>query len=141
MIEKIKQKLKESNIDNIDKIIEIISDYLPQEHKKNVNDLLRYVERKYQKKYGDDEIFVSFPIPAKMRINIANFKKQNAISYQQYCKFSEWLLECQDKKISVYDLIEQRLYDKFLDDYEDDKELIQEKKELNKSKILRFRLT
>lgn len=141
MVEKVKQKLIDEGFDDyqIKKILNIFEDFLPIKNKKNVTDILRNIEKKYQKKFGDDEIFITYPIPAKLRIRISDFKRRNNISYDKYCKFGEWILEMEDEKMNVYNLIDQRLYNKFEKHYDYDKYVIDEKKEINKPKL--FRLT
>lgn len=144
MIERLKHKLIDSkfNQEQIETIINIVKDFLPDKRKKNnVVDLLKYIEKKYQKKYGEDEIFISFPVPAKLRIKLSEFKKINNISYDKYCKFGEWLIECSGEEMSVYNLIEQKLYNKFLNNYKDDKEIINRKREVVNPKLLRFKLS
>jgi hypothetical protein len=131
-------RLEEEGISDIDKILEIFVDILPDDNtkKKTIDDLLRYSEKIYQKKYGKDEIFVSFPIASKLRIQLVDFKKRNNIEYKTYCNFANWLLEINNTKMSVYDLQNQKLYNKFLSNYEEDKKTIKEKKQINNRRIL-----
>lgn len=133
-----KHRLEEEGISDIDKILEIFVDILPDNNtkKKTIDDLLRYSEKIYQKKYGKDEIFVSFPISAKLRIQLTDFKKRNNIDYKKYCNFANWLLEINTTKMNVYDLMNERLYNKFLSNYKDDKKIIEEKKQINNRRIL-----
>ena len=145
LLEKFKARLIKENISDVEKIIDIAKDYFSDDNefiKKTVNDILRYVEKKYQKKYGQDEILVAYPIPAKIRIKIADFKKKNDISYEKYCKFGEWLIEieCKGDEMTVFKLIDEKLYHKFQAVYKDDKEIIEEKKKIINPKNLRFRL-
>jgi len=138
MINIIREKLIEAGISDVDKIIEIVSDFLPDKKKKNVSSLLRFIEKLYQKKYGEDEIFVSFPISAKFKIKISEFKKRNLISYDEYCKFGEWLIECSNEDVTIWKLIDQRLYNKFKVNYTSDKNIIEEKKKINNHNLLRI---
>lgn len=136
----IKRELEDEGISEIDKIMNILEDLLPDENnkKKTIDDLLRYAERIFQRKYGKDEVFVSFPITAKLRILLSQFRKKNNLNYKEYSKFIEWILQCSGDKMSVYDLISEKLYDRFKENYEDDKEIIKEKTILNKKRLFKI---
>ena len=140
ILRKFKRALAEEKIEGTDNIIAILEEVLPLEIKKTitVDDIIKHAERIYQKKYGIDEIFVQYPISAKIRVDVDKFRKLFKLGYREYRNFIVWILECNEDRMNVYDLYNEKLYNKFKENYEEDKGIIQEKKELNSSRILQI---
>ena len=140
ILRKFKRALTEEKIEGVDNIVSILEEVLPLEIKKTitVDDIIKYAERIYQKKYGIDEIFVQYPISAKIRVDVDKFRKSFKLGYNEYKNFIVWLLECNEDRMNVYDLYNEKLYNKFKENYEEDKELIKEKKKLNTKRILQI---
>jgi len=140
ILRKFKRALTDEKIEDADNIVSILEEVLPLEIKKTitVDDIIKYAERIYQKKYGIDEIFVQYPISAKIRVDVDKFRKSFKLGYNEYKNFIVWLLECNEDRMNVYDLYNEKLYNKFKENYEEDKELIKEKKKLNTKRILQI---
>ena len=140
ILKRFKKALCEEGImkSEIDNILGILEEILPIEKRNTIDDLIKYSEKIYQKKYGDDEIFVQYPLSAKIRIDLNKFRKIFNIDFKEYKRYIEWLLECNEEKMNIYDLCNNKLYKKFQDNYEKDSSIIEEKKELNSKRILRI---
>ena len=138
ILRKFKRALAEEKIEDADNIVAILEEVLPLEIKKTitVDDIIKHAERIYQKKYGIDEIFVQYPISAKIRVDVDKFRKSFKLGYNEYKNFIVWLLECNEDRMNVYDLYNEKLYNKFKENYEEDKEIIKEKKKLNTKRIM-----
>ena len=140
ILRKFKRALAEEKIEDADNIVAILEEVLPLEIKKTitVDDIIKYAEKIYQNKYGKDEIFVYHPLSAKIRVDLDKFRKLFKLGYNEYKNFIVWLLECNEDRMNVYDLYNEKLYNKFKENYEEDKELIKEKKKLNTKRILQI---
>ena len=140
ILRKFKRALAEEKIEDADNIVSILEEVLPLEIKKTitVDDIIKHAEKIYQNKYGKDEIFVYYPLSAKIRVDVDKFRKSFKIGYNEYRNFIVWLLECNEDRMNVYDLYNEKLYNKFKENYEEDKELIKEKKKLNTKRILQI---
>ena len=140
ILKRFKKALCEEGImkSEIDNILGILEEILPTEKRNTNDDLIKYAEKIYQKKYGDEEIFVQYPLSAKIRIDLNKFRKIFNIDFKEYKRYIEWLLECNEEKMNIYDLCNNKLYKKFQENYEKDSSIIEEKKELNSKRILRL---
>ena len=140
ILRKFKRALAEEKIEDADNIVSILEEVLPLEIKKviTVDDIIKHAERVYQNKYGKDEIFVHYPLSAKIRVDVDKFRKSFKLGYNEYRNFIVWILECNEDRMNVYDLYNEKLYNKFKENYEEDKELIKEKKKLNTKRILQI---
>ena len=140
ILRKFNRALAEEKIEDADNIVSILEEVLPLEIKKTitVDDIIKHAEKIYQNKYGKDEIFVYYPISAKIRVDIDKFRKSFKLGYKEYRNFIVWILECNEDRMNVYDLYNEKLYNKFKENYEEDKELIKEKKKLNAKRILQI---
>lgn len=111
---KLIEKLNSLNIDkeSIADILQLVDDYFPDtEFKKNTIDIIiKYAEKIYQNKYGMDLIFVQQPIPAKIRINLNNFKNKNSLDQKTYKKYIDWLLIKQKKELNIFSLYDSALF-------------------------------
>jgi hypothetical protein len=132
-----RKRLENDGIKDIDIIIDHIEDLLPEEQKKeSVDSLIRFAEKIYQKKYGNDEIFVQIPIPAKLRMNISQFQRSNNLSHNKYKKFIEWINEVSKSEMTIHCLYNEKLYSKFESNYTEDLKIIDQKKMINSKRIL-----
>ena len=138
ILRKFKRALAEEKIEDADNIVSILEEVLPLEIKKTitVDDIIKHAEKIYQNKYGKDEIFVYHPLSAKIRVDADKFRKSFKLGYNEYKNFIVWILECNEDRMNVYDLYNEKLYNKFKENYEEDKEIIKEKKKLNTKRIM-----
>lgn len=135
LLRKVREKFEKILFkEELEELIELIEDYYPEDIKKdNIDSIIKYAEKIYQKKYGEDEIFISYPIPAKIRIELTKFKKENNIDYEKYKTFIDWLVLIENKNFSVFSLYDNRLYDKYLNQY--DKKEIEISKKISKKRL------
>jgi hypothetical protein len=137
LIKIIRKRLKNNfNEDQINQVIEVLDELIEDEQPKRF-DIVRYVEKLFETRYND--IYIDNVSP-KLQIEINKFKNYNNIIDSKYKEFGEWLVErCEtvlNRKTVPYDLYNQKLYDKFINDYKEEKVIINEKKILQKKKIL-----
>lgn len=141
---KLIEKFNELNIDQeaISDILQLIEDYFPDnDFKKNTIDLIiQYAEKVYQNKYGMDLIFVQQPIPAKIRININNFKSKYSLDQKEYKKFIDWLLIKQKKDLNIFSLYDSALFNLYQSEKNTDEFKTRQdiEKKLNKKLILKL---
>jgi hypothetical protein len=123
--------------EEVKQIEQILDDYLPEDKIQNtIDNVIYYIEKQYQNRYGDDEILVSYPISAKLRIALQQFKKQNNLNFDEYKKFSNWLVETVNKKdMNIWHLCNDKYFNQFKNTYSEVEEVIQEKKKINKKRL------
>jgi hypothetical protein len=123
--------------EEVKEIEQILDDYLPEDKIQNtIDNVIYYIEKQYQNRYGDDEILVSYPISAKLRISLLQFKKNNNLSFEEYKKFSNWLVETVKKTdMNIWNLCNDKYFNQFKNTYSEVEEVIQEKKKINKKRL------
>lgn len=141
---KLIEKLNNLSIDqeSITDILQLIEDYFPDnEFRKNTIDLvIQYAEKVYQNKYGMDLIFVQQPIPAKIRINLNNFKSKYSLDQKTYKKYIDWLLIKQKKELNIFALYDSTLFNLYQKEGNTDEFKVRQdiEKKLNRKLILKL---
>lgn len=124
------------------KIKEVLEELLPEDTEKNeVSVLLKYAEYLYKGKWGAYEIFLGEEITPYVRMKIVEFLQHNQLNIIKAKEYIKWINEMSynlfKRKMQVYDLYNQKIYDSYLSRrIEDTKTILVDKKKLNSKRIL-----
>lgn len=133
-------RLEKNGIEEKDMILEWI-DELVDEPEQKKEDIVIYTEKLYEKKYPG-EFYIERPIPPKLRIEVQKFQQSINLSFTDYKKYAEWLVEICPKivnrKTVPYDLCNKRIYEQFKKRRNQDTEIIEKKKSLSKNRLLKI---
>ncbi len=81
-----------------------------------IETVIKYVDREFKKKFGEDEMFTGFPPTASTIISLTSFKKRKKLTNKTFKDFGYWLINNPKlrkklgRKINVYDLCRDDLY-------------------------------
>lgn len=130
------------NPDLIIKIKEVLEELIPEETEKNeVSVLLNYADYLFKGKWGAYEIFLSEEVTHYVRIKIVEFLNHNQLNILKAKEYIKWVNEMSynlfKRKMQIYDLYNQKIYDSYtLRKTEDKKTILVDKKKLNSKRIL-----
>lgn len=108
----------------------------------NVLTIVKYCNREFAKRFGKDEIFTEFPIAATTVMKLSSFRQRVNIDYKTYKDFAWWLIHKPGLKqklgryVNVFDLCNEKLYQKFLNEKDSGEFDIKEKKKMHSKRIL-----
>ena len=133
-LDKIRKRLEKNNISQIDLILELIEDFVPEEKATDIASvILQYADKIYLKKYSD--IFTIYPVSPHIREGIKNFFQIHHLDEAKYKKFVEWLIEFHtEKQLSIFSLYSDKFYTKYVES-DCSEEVVQKKREINKKRI------
>jgi len=106
-----------------------------------LNNLIQYCDKEFKKKFGNDEIFTSFPVPATTIMKLSFFMQRTSMNYDTYKAFAYWLINKPSlrkklgRTINVYDLYNEKLYKMFQED--GDNFNVEDRKKLNSKRIFK----
>ena len=121
--------------------VEMIMEWVEElfEEQKEKLDYVKYLDRLFDKQY-DDKVFVDYPVSPHIRINIDKFIKKQKLNEQEYKKYLKWILEMvpniKNRIVSVYDMYDEKLWNRYIKQSPEDKEYINEKKRISNKRIL-----
>lgn len=114
----ITKQLKNSKFteEQIQVVLDIVLELLPKE-KDDALSLVKYANRKFEARYGNQDIFCIYPIPSQIMKYVSEFQANNKLSGDDYRKFIQWIVlegESFLKRIpKVSDLYLSKLYSIF----------------------------
>ena len=134
-----KTRLEKACIEQADAILDWLDELIEEPEEKKF-DIIKFMERQYEKRYPD-ELFIEYPISPKLRLEVHRFQKATDIVDSEYKKYVEWLVQMCDKvagrKTVPFDICSDKLYKLYQKRKDEDTETITEKKTLNKNRLLK----
>lgn len=135
----ITRNLKKENFteEQIRIVIDLVIGLLPKEKDDSLS-LIKYANRKFEERYGNQQIFCFFPVSPQIMKYINDFKLTNKLNGEKYRKFIEWLMLEGEKHLgripSVKDLTLSRIFCIF--EKEKDSPKVEEKKKAKSKNLL-----
>jgi len=124
---------------DVDIIMEWVEELFSTESTKI--DYVKFTDKLFNKKYNDELIFVDYPVSPKVRIDIDRFIKFNQLIEKDYKDYLKWLVEMvpiiKNRPITVYDMYDQRLLNRYRKNLTTDTETINERKKISNKRILK----
>lgn len=95
-------------------IMEIVKPYLGNDELDEITKIIRYTEKKFSEKFGNDEIFVDYDNSMRARTMISGFKKKYKLTLKEYELFISWVIDNSNKilkkKPNIYDISSEKIY-------------------------------
>ena len=135
----IRRQLKEKNFSDtqIQQVIDVVIDLFPAEKDDSLS-LIKYAEKKFEEKFGGEDVFCTFPMAPQIMRNVTDFKAKNGLDGKKYRGFIEWIMLEGESKIHrlpiLHDLYNSKLFSIFVDKGKE--EVVEQKKKVQKKNLL-----
>lgn len=128
---------------DVEKVLKVVDDILDEGYSPDlVTRLIYYTDKQYQKKYGTDEIFIDYPVSAKVRVDYKRWLLKNKIDEDTCKKYIRWLVAFDNvimkRRVNVYDLYNDRIWNNFNNKIQENTESLNEKNNITKKKIFKL---
>jgi len=127
--------------DQIKEVLEIVVELLPKP-KDDALSLIKYANQKFEKKYGNEGIFVYFPVSAQLMKYVTEFQQRQKLTAEKYRRYIEWLMLMGEQKIHriplVKDLWDSKVFAIFVNEAVNDTatEALKKKKKILSKNLL-----
>jgi hypothetical protein len=127
--------------EQVEKVIKICDDILDDDYSPDlIQRLVYYADKQFQHKYGSDEMFTDYPISAKVRVDFKKFILKNKLDEDYVRKYITWIVgfdnSIMQRRVNIFDLYNDKLWNKFKVDYRENMEDVVEKNKTSKKRVL-----